>query len=207
MKPPNNHKIILDLCGGSGSWSKPYRDAGYDVRLITLPEYDIRTYEPPENVYGILSAPPCTEFSIVKNHNIKRDLKQGMEIVDACMGIIISCNPVFWALENPVGLLKNFLGKPAYSFQPYNYGDGWTKKTLLWGDFNIPPKIYKTYEECPKINGLYIRPNRKTASIAFNHVGHKKYISQFDCFNPKTDAEFRAITPPAFAKAFYEVNQ
>lgn len=30
-------KIILDLCGGTGSWSKPYRDAGYDVRLITLP--------------------------------------------------------------------------------------------------------------------------------------------------------------------------
>ena len=25
-------KIILDLCGGTGSWSKPYKDAGYDVR-------------------------------------------------------------------------------------------------------------------------------------------------------------------------------
>ncbi len=22
-------KIVLDLCGGSGSWSKPYKDAGY----------------------------------------------------------------------------------------------------------------------------------------------------------------------------------
>jgi hypothetical protein len=32
-------KIILDLCGGTGSWGKPYREAGYDVRLITLPEY------------------------------------------------------------------------------------------------------------------------------------------------------------------------
>lgn len=34
-------KIILDLCGGTGSWSKPYRDAGYDVRVITLPRYDL----------------------------------------------------------------------------------------------------------------------------------------------------------------------
>lgn len=34
-------KIILDLCGGTGSWSKPYREAGYDVRLITLPHYDL----------------------------------------------------------------------------------------------------------------------------------------------------------------------
>ena len=38
--------IILDLCGGSGSWSKPYVEAGYDVRLITLPDYDVTTYTP-----------------------------------------------------------------------------------------------------------------------------------------------------------------
>ena len=37
-------KIILDLCGGTGAWSKPYKDAGYDVRL----------------------APPYTEFSYAK---------------------------------------------------------------------------------------------------------------------------------------------
>jgi len=24
-------KIILDLCGDTGAWSKPYADAGYDV--------------------------------------------------------------------------------------------------------------------------------------------------------------------------------
>lgn len=35
------NKIILDLCGGTGSWSKPYKEAGYDVRVITLPEYDL----------------------------------------------------------------------------------------------------------------------------------------------------------------------
>jgi ubiquinone/menaquinone biosynthesis C-methylase UbiE len=34
----NSNKIILDLCGGTGSWSEPYKQAGYDVRLITLPE-------------------------------------------------------------------------------------------------------------------------------------------------------------------------
>jgi len=35
-------KIILDLCGGTGAWSAPYKEAGYDVRVITLPEYDLR---------------------------------------------------------------------------------------------------------------------------------------------------------------------
>ena len=51
-------RIILDLCGGSGSWSRPYQEAGYDVRLITLPDYDVLDYEPPEGVHGILAAPP-----------------------------------------------------------------------------------------------------------------------------------------------------
>jgi len=37
----NQNKIILDLCGGTGSWSKPYKEAGYDVRLITLPDYNV----------------------------------------------------------------------------------------------------------------------------------------------------------------------
>ena len=27
-------KIILDLCGGTGSWSNPYKEKGYDVSQI-----------------------------------------------------------------------------------------------------------------------------------------------------------------------------
>ena len=46
-------KIILDLCGGTGSWTKYYSEKDYDVRIITLPDNDVRTYKPPKNVYGI----------------------------------------------------------------------------------------------------------------------------------------------------------
>lgn len=124
-------QIILDLCGGTGSWSKPYKEAGYDVRVITLPEYDVRTYTPPENVYGILAAPPCTEFSVLncKAEPRKRDEAAGMEIVNACVRIINQCNPVFWALENPRGHLRKYLGVPKLNFQPWYYGDPWTKAT------------------------------------------------------------------------------
>ena len=59
----NTEKIVLDLCGGTGAWSKFYEEAGYGVRNITLPDYDVRTYKPPENIYGILAAPPCTHLS------------------------------------------------------------------------------------------------------------------------------------------------
>jgi len=147
-------KIILDLCGGTGAWSRPYAEAGYDVRVITLPEYDVQTYEPPENVYGILAAPPCEQFSFVRlTPKIPRDLNKGMELVIACLNIIWQCQikyknqhqkkpPLqFWALENPYcGSLKWFLGKPQFIFQPYEFGDNYKKITALWGDFNYPTR-------------------------------------------------------------------
>lgn len=107
-------KIILDLCGGTGSWSRFYKEMGYDVRVITLPEYDVRTYQPPQGVYGILAAPPCTEFSVLncKAENRMRDFGAGMEIVNACLRIIYQCNPVFWAMENPRGYLRKYIGMP-----------------------------------------------------------------------------------------------
>ena len=138
-------KIILDLCGGTGSWSKPYREAGYDVRLITLPEHDVLTYSPPDNVYGILAAPTCTMFSLARTTaKTPRDFTEGMVLVKACLEIIWLCRsrePLkFWALENPTGYLRQFMGKPALTFHPSDYGDGYTKKTDIWGYFNEPKK-------------------------------------------------------------------
>lgn len=104
-------KIILDLCGGSGSWSRPYKESGYDVRLITLPENDVLTYQPPKSgVYGILAAPPCTEFSVLNCKAERRERKpeEGLKIVNACLRIIEQVKPVWWALENPVGYLRDY---------------------------------------------------------------------------------------------------
>ena len=74
----NGKKVILDLCGGTGSWSNPYKNAGYDVRLVTLPENDVRDYIPPKNVYGILAAPPCDQFSFAKTTGNPRNLRGGV---------------------------------------------------------------------------------------------------------------------------------
>lgn len=86
-------KIILDLCGGTGSWSRFYTQAGYDVRNITLPEFDVLTYTPPENVYGILAAPPCTEFSVLNCKAEARDRKpeEGLKVVMACLSLTRTC--------------------------------------------------------------------------------------------------------------------
>jgi hypothetical protein len=204
----NEDKIILDLCGGTGSWSKPYKEAGYDVRVITLPDYDVLTYEPPENVYGILAAPPCTEFSILNciAESRQRKPEEGMVIVNACLKIIAKCNPKFYAIENPIGHLKEYLGEPQFTFQPWEFGDAWTKRTCIWGKFNKPVKVYTRWEDVPKLP-LYTRPNRGKPNFAYLHKSAIKDIPQLDGYSPKTDAEFRAITPPGFAKAFFEANQ
>ena len=118
-------KIILDLCGGSGSWAWPYLHAGYDVRLVTLPDQDVRTYQPPANVYGILAAPPCTMFasSGARWHRTDEEMREALEVVNACLRIVKQCQPRFWALENPVGTLRRYIGPPVMYFQPYDYGD------------------------------------------------------------------------------------
>lgn len=204
----NSDKIILDLCGGTGSWSRPYREAGYDVRVITLPEYDVKTYEPPDNVYGILAAPPCTEFSVLNciAEPRERDEDAGMEIVNACLKIIEKCNPKFWAMENPRGYLRKYLGKPTYSFQPWYFGDAWTKATDIWGRFAPPRVVYDDWADVPKLN-IYARPGREKPNFAFLHKSAWENIPQLSYYKPQTDAEFRAMTPPGFARAFFEANQ
>jgi len=177
-------KIILDLCGGTGAWSKPYEEASYDVRLITLPDYDVRTYIPPDNVYGILAAPPCDHFAVSGARWWKKKgqkaLLEGLSIVDACLRIILISEPTFWVLENPVGRLRRFIGKPRFVFQPCDFGDTYTKKTLLWGKFNIPKKNIVEPTEGSKMQ--YVLPGVR-------------------------QKEIRSITPPSFAKAFYEANK
>ncbi len=213
----NFGKIILDLCGGTGSWSKPYKDAGYAVIVVTLPDNNVIDYIPPKEVYGILAAPPCTMFSLARtNAKERRDLKQGMEIVIACLNIIWNCqydlktdgdrkSPIrFWALENPDGMLRFFLGMPALTFQPYEYGDRYQKKTCLWGNFNNPKK----------------NPIELTAAEKERFTTHSQNLMTPSLYNPmfnpdgyvipaKTEKRTvqRSITPPGFAQAFFETNR
>lgn len=181
--------VILDLCGGTGAWSKPYRDAGYDVINVTLPEHDVRTFRiPAKPIHGILAAPPCTEFAVSGARWWKSKspdlLEEALEIVDACFRIVRESSPAWWALENPVGRLKRLrygtLGEQRLIFNPCDYGDPWTKKTLVWGNFNLPVK----------------RPVPATEFYGWRKLGGKSERTK----------RLRSITPPGFAKAFFDAN-
>jgi hypothetical protein len=182
----NYNKIILDLCGGSGAWSQPYKDAGYDVRIVDARNgYDIRLEEKQfKKVYGILSAPPCTDLasSGARWWDEKGDeaLLEALSIADACLRMVVIYKPVFWALENPVGRLVNYYGNPRLTFDPCDYGDPWTKKTLVWGYFKLPKKT----------------PVKPTMGSLI----HKMPDS-------KGREERRSETPQGFAKAFFCANR
>lgn len=209
-KAPNGEKIILDLCGGSGAWSRPYLMAGYDVRVITLPDYDVMTYRPPNGVYGILAAPPCTEFSLAKNGSRRsRDLAAGMITVEACLKIIWQCQQhsklAFWALENPVGLLRRFLGRPPYTFYQWWFGDLGIKRTDLWGMFSPPRQ--RVFER--PANPYFIKRYKsgKTNQFACASPNCPDWAEEYISSQPDKRAALRAITPEGFAQAFFMVNR
>lgn len=185
-KPP---KIILDLCGGTGSWSVPYQKAGYDVRIIDLPN-DVRLIHiPTEDVHGILAAPPCTYFCrmrMCRGKPTDKQFKEGLSVVDACLRIIAICKPQWWALENPQGYLKRWLGEPVLKFHPHEYGDPWTKRTWVWGDFSLPSK----------------NPVIPVGPLVNSRTGHPKGKKGL----AKNQIE-RSRTPAGFAKEFFEANQ
>lgn len=178
--------IILDLCGGTGSWSKPYSDAGYDVRVVDplVDGTDVRLMKfQEEKIHGILAAPPCTHFAGSGarwwSGKGEQPLLDGLSIVDACLRIITLCQPEWWALENPVGRLSQYLGKPRMYFNPCDYGDPYTKKTCLWGKFTAPQKNPVEPTEGSKMHLLPPSPDRW---------------------------KLRSATPQGFAKAFFEAN-
>jgi len=227
------NKIILDLCGGTGSWGLPYKEAGFDVRVITLPEYDVRSTVSTDksisfdggvewiefaDIYGILAAPPCTMFSDARTKAKEpRDLQGGFEVVESCLSIIRECQykiksdqqkypPLkFWALENPwYGRLKWFLGNPSFVFSPWEFGDPYKKKTALWGYFNEPIKTHRNIEEVLTPEQLEKHKTNSQVLPKFDYMSSKDIAPEW--FGKLDRQARRAITPKGFAQAFYKAN-
>lgn len=196
-------KTIVSVFDYSGEWSKPYLENGYEVIQIDLKRgKDIRTInytDLPDEIHGILLAPPCTDFSVSGAQYWGQKDQDGrtfksIALMDAGLRLIALKKPVFWVLENPVGRIKNFLGPPKMWFQPHQFA-GWaddpekeryTKKTGLWGDFNTNLKI-KNLEP--------IRVCKQGSWV--QKLGGK---------SEKTK-ELRSMTPSGFARAFFNANR
>ena len=212
-------KVILSLFDYSGDWSKPFMLAGYtvfhiDIKLgIDILQWDYRTYLSKKyyNVVGILAAPPCTHYAgsgaqYWKAKDSDGRTAQNNLLMEKTLEIVDYYRPAFWVMENPVGRLRRMLrgeykpGEPqisvpdslkdvvsdiAMSFNPYDYGDPYTKKTLLWGEFNTDLELNRVEP---------IRSNKQGSWL--QSLGGKSERTK----------ELRSMTPPGFARAFFEAN-
>lgn len=166
-------------------------DVHYMAEEINLPPF----------IYGILAAVPCTEFACSGARWFSEKDNDGRtdKAIDLVMKTIATANYYmdgadedveqyalkFWAIENPVGrmnslipYMKNF--GPWY-FQPCDYGDPYTKKTGLWGEFNRNLKQNQVEPTLgSKMHNIPPGPERQN---------------------------IRSQTPEGFARAFFEANQ
>lgn len=181
--------LVLSLCDLTGVWSRPYAEAGYEVRRVDLQAGEDVRLLPHLGVpvHGVLAAPPCTHFarSGAPHWHCKGDaeLLEGLSVVDACLRAVAVYRPTWRALENPVGRLKDYLGPPAFRFDPCQFGDPWTKRTWLWGHFTPPVPLV-----CP--SAVRVAPE----------------LGDVTTRRSSSDVNGRSATPPGFARAFFEAN-
>lgn len=190
----NNGKVVLSLFDASGQWSAPWREAGYDVYQFDIQHGDdINDFSVEflteklgiDHADVILAAPPCTDFSSSGAHAWPAKDADGrtaasVELVRQVLRTVEFFKPSSWVLENPVGRIKEKAGlpKPTLTFQPNNFGDQYTKRTLLWGSFGT---------DLPTAN---VEPEQgsKIAKLS----GSDKYG--------------RSLTPEGFAYAYFMGN-
>ena len=205
-------KTILSLFDYTGNWSRPYKDAGYnviqhdiklgvDIFTDTIPAA-IQDSVDGRNVHGILAAVPCTDFagSGARWWNDKETMPANYDsrdvvfesTVDMSIGFVLSVlflvelfNPSWWVIENPIGRMHKLVpevGEPLMYFNPTDFGHPYTKRTALYGKFNT--NLHKQY--------------------ALNLFGSEMW-SKYGGKSEKTKAA-RSVTPIGFANAFFKAN-
>lgn len=208
-------KTILILYEMSDTFASLYRKAGYnvivkDLQLNPISGDAILTEYIPGGVHGLIAFPPCTHFAGSGARWWKKKGKtatrEGLALVDVCSRIVALYNPRFWFIENPVGRLPTWYGKPTLIFNPCDYGgylqpagDHYTKKTCLWGKFTAPKKkpvpvhyISNSKQDYYKGSAILLPRDAKGKLLPWTSVEAKNY---------------RSKSPEGFAKAFFMANQ
>lgn len=200
----NGNKVVLSLFDLTGSWSRPWAEAGYDVYTFDIQDDefmgDINNFSTQffvdnfnsfegKEVYAVLAACPCTDFASSGARHFAAKDEDGrtyasVQLVQQTLATIEFFKPQIWAIENPVGRIQRMTGLPDWrlSFDPYHLGEDYTKKTLLWGRFNAD---------------LPIAPTEPTAGSKM----HQKYGGK-----SLATKNARSETPEGFSYAFFDAN-
>lgn len=203
--PPELRPVVISLCDRTGIMVRPWADAGFecwcvDVRHSIRREQtrqgihfvwgDVRSWTPPASVrarIGVVFAfPPCTHMAASGARDFRRKgtalLRDSLELFTACEHAA-AWSGAPYLIENPVGKFSDHMGPPDFIFDPWQFGDPWTKKTCLWtGNSFVMPKPTVT-----------TRPDR--------------LVSRMLGLPPSPDrADLRSETPPGFARVVFAAN-
>lgn len=207
----NSEKVVISLFDLTGEWSKPWREAGYDVYqfdiqagdgvdTLGLNTGDVTNFSTEffndifasfdgKHVHAILAANPCTDFaSSGSRHFIGKDANGttsfSVELVKMSLAAIEYFKPSVWAIENPTGRIERLGGLPQWSvsFDPCHFGEDYTKRTMLWGRMNGHMPI----APCEPVEGSKMHRLYGGKSIATKNA--------------------RSATPEGFAYAFFMAN-
>ncbi len=158
---------VLDLCAGTGSATRAFRDRGHEVETLDITgEHtyvcDVREWHPTKHYDFIWASPPCTEFSIAKRVPCK-DRHVDLSIVQSCLRICKTAP--YWIMENPRGCLRYFIGKPVITVKYSDYGGPIVKPTDLWGVF--PWFFSEGFNSSPILWRNHTRNSRDRAVIPY----------------------------------------
>jgi hypothetical protein len=152
---------------------------------------DVRSWRLPVEARGRLTMgfaqTPCTHLSSsgARDHQKKSGwmLADAVQLFDSAE-VAFTYAGVPYMMENPRGRLSTHRRKPDYSFQPWHYGDLWTKETCLWtGNGFVMPLPIHTREPEGVTEKIWLMPPSEER------------------------ADLRSETPPGFAKAVFEANR
>ena len=197
--------VVISLCDRTGNMVRPWAKAGYECWCVDVQHSirrpserdgirfvwgDVRTWCPPENVAGrvkmVFGFPPCTHVSGsgARDFRIKGSamLRDSLEMFSACEHAARWSGARFM-VENPVGKFSDHMGPPSFTFQPWEYGDLWTKRTCLWtgNGFVMPPPLF-TAPPIGVSSLIHLMPPSRDRS------------------------DLRSVTPPGFAEAVFKAN-
>lgn len=207
----NSEKVVISLFDKTGAWSQPWRDAGYQVYQFDIQSGDgVETFGinmgdvtnfdtqffndffgsfDGLDVHCLLAATPCTDFASSGSRHFAAKDATGTTAFSVALGRIALATieyfkPAVWAMENPTGRIERLVGLPqwAASFDPWHFGEDYTKKTMLWGRMN---------------GNMPIAPTEPVAGTKMHTQYGGKSIETKNA---------RSVTPEGFAYAFFMAN-
>lgn len=154
---------VLIACESSGTVRQAFRALGADAWSCDLLPADDNS---PHHIQGdaihatrnrhwdiLICHPPCTYLCSSGLHWEKRQPGRAALREEAAQFAVDLWNAPIQriALENPIGALSRYIGKPTQTIQPYEFGHDASKRTALWLK-GLPPLRPTGFVE-PRIPG------------------------------------------------------